>query len=283
MPKIPLDQDFIRSLAIPPRPEIVSVLFQEMSRDEPDLQRITRQISADVGLASAMLKVANSAAFGRETKARSVSQAISLLGTRNVSSIATGLAIRQSIGGGGQAGMERFWDTAEKVAMICSYLARALRGIPVEEAFTVGLFHDCGIPVLMGRFPKYRETLARANCAVDRSFFAVEEEDIGTHHGAVGYFLARSWNLHDDLSMAILRHHDDDVFGDPGVNDMVLNYVGMIHLAQHIHHLRMRSTDDVEWAKFEEAVLGHFALTEEDFFNIVDGAQETLEIELAAA
>lgn len=271
-----LSQDLVRNLAIPPRPEIVNVLFEEMSRDEPDLARVGQKIAADVGLAAAMLKVANSPLFGGSGRARSVYQAIDLLGMRNVSSIATGLVIRHSLGGGKNAALERFWDTAEKVAMICAYLAKALRGIPVDEAYTLGLFHDCGIPLLMARFPSYRETLARANRAADRSFFSVEDEGIGTNHGAVGYFLARSWSLHDDLCNAIRWHHDPDVFRDPEVSETVRNYVGLIHLAQHVQHRQMRSTTDVEWSKFVDAVLAHFALGEEDFINLVDGAQESL-------
>ncbi|MDK9723412.1 MAG: HDOD domain-containing protein [Sterolibacteriaceae bacterium MAG5] len=271
-----LSQDLVRNLAIPPRPEIVNVLFEEMSRDEPDLARVGQKIAADVGLAAAMLKVANSALFGGSGRARSVYQAIDLLGMRNVSSIATGLVIRHSLGGGKNAALERFWDTAEKVAMICAYLAKALRGIPVDEAYTLGLFHDCGIPLLMERFPNYRETLARANRAPDRSFFSVEDEEIGTNHGAVGYFLARSWSLHDDLCNAIRWHHEPDVFRDSEVSETVRNYVGLIHLAQHVQHRQMRSTTDVEWSKFVDVVLGHFALGEEDFINLVDGAQESL-------
>lgn len=272
-----LTQELVRTLAIPPRPEIVTVLFEEMSRDEPNLGRVSDKIAADVGLAAAMLKVVNSPAFGRAVKARSVSQAVSLLGLRNVSSIATGLVIRHSLHAGGKdATLERFWDTAEKVALISSFLAKSLRGIPVEEAYTLGLFHDCGIALLMNRFPNYRETLARANQAADTSFFAIEEAAIGTNHGAVGYFLARSWYLHDDLCKAILWHHDLDIFRDPAANDTVRNYIGIIHLAQHVQHRQMRSTTDVEWTKFEADILDHFALSEEDFINLLDGAQESL-------
>lgn len=276
MNRVDLDQELVRTLTIPPRPEIVTVLMEEMSRDAPNLDRISGKIAADVGLAGAMLKVVNSPAFRRPQPARSVSQAVSLLGLRNVSSIATGLVIRHTLGGGPQQGFERFWDTAEKVGLICSFLARALRGMAPDEAFTVGLFHDCGIPLLMRRFPVYRDVLAQANQSAERGFFEVEEEAIGTHHGAVGYFLARSWLLPDDLCKAVLWHHDAEVFVDPAVDDSVRNYVGIIHIAQHIQHLQMRSTTDVEWIRFSDAVLTHFALTEEDFINLVDEAQEML-------
>lgn len=277
MNELMLSQDLVRNLAIPPRPEIMNVLFEEMSRDEPDLGRIGAKIAADVGLAAAMLKVANSAMFGGRGRARSVPQAVSFLGLRNVSGIATGLVIRHTLGSGGKNPMlERFWDTAEKVALICAFLARELHGIPVDEAYTLGLFHDCGIALLMERFPGYRETLAHANNAPDRCFFSVEDAEVGTNHGAVGYFLARSWSLHDDLCNAIRWHHDTDLFDDPDANDAVRSYVGLIHLAQHLQHLQMRTTVDHEWIKFERAVLDHFALTEEDFLNLIDRVQEQI-------
>ncbi len=275
----PIEQAFVKNLAIPPRPQVVSQLFEEMSRDEPDLRRVAKFISADVGIAGAMLKTVNSAAFGLTRKATSIAQAVDLLGMRNVSGIATGLAIRHSISGAANAVLDRFWDSAEKTAIISAHLARALREVPADEAYTLGLFHDCGIPLLMRQFPGYKETLARANRSVERSFTQTEEDDVGTHHAAVGYFLARSWQLSEPLSTAILRHHDIEAFADPSVPGTVRSFIGIIHLAEHIQHLMMRSTVDVEWVKFEPIVLRHFSLGEEDFINLVDGAQESLQAE----
>ena len=271
-----LDPALVSKLTIPPRPEVVAVLFEETRREHPDLGRVSKRIAADVGLAAAMLKTVNSPAFGLVRKAKTVAHAVDLLGLRNVAGIATGLVLRHALGGDAQPALGRFWDTAEKVALICAHLARSLRGIAVDEAYTLGLFHDCGIPLLMRLYPRYKDTLARANRTGDRSFVAVEEEDTGTHHGAVGYFLARSWALPDALCRAILWHHDLEVFADPRIDDAVRNFVGIVHIAEHVQHLSMREAVDVEWLKFERPVLQHFALTEEDFINLVDNAQESL-------
>lgn len=262
-------------LRIPPRPEVVSVIQEEMRQEAPSLARIGRAIGADVGLAGALLRAVNSPAFGLARKVSSIPQAISLLGLRNAATLATALVLRGSLGQP-PASMERFWDTAEKAALLCAHLARRLKGIPPDEAYSIGLFHDCGIPILMKHFPNYKATLARANHAGDRLFGQVEDEEIGTNHSAVGYFLARSWDLSDTLCQAILWHHDLEVFSDPAVPDAVRNHIGIIHLAEHIQHLAMRSAVDLEWTKFEMAVRDHFALTEEDFINLVDDALEAM-------
>lgn len=263
-------------LTIPPRPQAMMVLMEEMPREEPDFKRVTQAIQADPGLAGAMLKVVNSPAFGLSRKATSIAQAVGFLGLRNINTISSGLALRHAMADPGNVAMERFWDTAEKVALICAELARRLRGIAPDEAYTLGLFHDCGIPLLMRRYPTYRETLARANRGEGVSFNKLEEADVGTHHGAVGYFVARSWHLTDALCKAILWHHDPEVFDAPDIPDAVRSFVGLVHFAEHIHHARMRSVEDVEWDRFGERILAHFGLSEEDYLNLVDGMQETL-------
>jgi len=270
-----LDPTLQRKLHIPPRPEVVCVLQEEMRKEVADLDRIGRHISADVGLAGEMLKAVNSPALGLSRKVVSIPQAITILGLKKVASLAMGLTLRGTMNGR-QPSMERFWDTAEKTAVLCGHLARQLRGIAPDEAYTVGLFHDCGIPILMIYRDDYKNTLARANHAGDRKFAAVEEEEVGTHHGAVGYFLARSWALPEMLCQAILWHHDPAVFEDPGMTDAVRNYVGIIHLSEHILHLVMRNAPDLEWNKFESVVLDHFGLTEEDFINLLDDARDML-------
>ena len=45
--EVDFDPKLVSRLAIPPRPDIVVVLGEEMRREEPDLGRIARQIAAD--------------------------------------------------------------------------------------------------------------------------------------------------------------------------------------------------------------------------------------------
>lgn len=269
-------ESVMKDLAIPPRPAVVLMLQQELAREEPDLAKIKRTIGGDVGLAASILKAVNSAAFGLPRKIGSVPQAIDIIGLRNVSNIAVAMALRQQMAKGG-ASLERFWDTSEKVAQLCACLAKQLRGIGPDEAYTYGLFHNCGIAVLMHRFPNYREALIEANHTGDQRFTSIEERVVGTNHAVVGYFLARSWSLSPDLCRAILLHHELDVFTGEAKDDAAcLSFVGIGHLGEHIHHRMTRTSEDLEWAKFSPAVHAHFGLDNEDFLNLVDNAEEEL-------
>jgi HD-like signal output (HDOD) protein len=264
-------------LAIPPRPDAVTILFFEMGQDEPDLDRVTRVIAKDPGIAAGLLRAANSPFFGLSRAVSSVPKAISVLGLKHVSNIATGLALRFAMAQGEKARrFDRFWDTAEKSALIGHYLAERLGGFAAAAAYTFGLFHACGFPILMQRLPSYEETLKRANEATGVTFTKVEEVEVGTSHNVVGYFLGRSWSLSADMCQAILRHHEVMVFEDTAVPGNVLNLIGVGHLAEHVQQMTMRSSEDAEWCKFQTAVMRHFALTEEDAVNLIDGAQAML-------
>lgn len=267
-------ESVLRDLTIPPRPEVVAVLVQEMGQDQPNLERVTKVIVADPGLSAGMLRAANSPLFGLTRKLSSVAQAIRVLGFKHVANIATGLAIRHALKGGNRGqSFEQFWNGAEQTGMLCHYLARSLRGISPDEAFTYGLFHDSGIPLLIQRFPGYQAALEEGLATGDTG---AEESATGTSHAILGYFLTRSWMLPDHLCQAILLHHDLPSFTDPATSDTMRNLIALGHLAEHIQQRWLGNHRHPEWLRYEEAVTNHFGLTEEDMKNLIDEAQQAL-------
>lgn len=269
----------LHELKFPPRPEVVLVLAEESAKEQPNLARIGKLVKADVALAGAMLKAINSPIWRRSRKITSITQAIDLLGLNNVKSIATGLVLRTSVGAPNGQNMERFWDSAEKVALIGALIARGQSGITPDEAYTYGLFHDCGIPMLLHRFPGYRSALVKANQTEETTFTETEEQGVGTHHAVVGYFLARSWGLSEPVANAILQHHDVDILGSAEVAESTLDFIALGHLAQHIVHLMSRDSRDIEWERFGPATMKRFGLSEDDFLDLQEEAQA---VQLAA-
>lgn len=113
----------------------------------------------------------------------------------------SGIALRNAIGGGPRLG--RFWDSSTRVAQLCARLTKEFRGVSRPTACSFGLFHDCGIAVLMGRFPDYRETLQLANSTYDRRSADIEDERHDTNH-AIARLLALppSWGLPEEICNA---------------------------------------------------------------------------------
>lgn len=267
----------IGSVGIPPRPTILVELDSEVKKEDPDFRRIERLVVSDVGLSAALLKTVNSPFFGLRSKAATIGQAISVLGLSALTRTITGLMLRKVFSSAGQISMERFWDASAKVAMTTAHIAKMLPGMNRDEAYTFGLFQDCGIPVLIQRFPDYKQTLGLANQSLDRKFTDIEEAQHQTNHATVGYLLTKSWNLSPALSNAIRFHHEYDLISDMQLPAESLNLVGLALLAEHAIQLHTGLANSVEWRKGGDVVLRHFGLSGGDFDEIVEEIGNFLE------
>jgi HD-like signal output (HDOD) protein len=259
----------LKGLTIPPRPHLLTAIAGELDKADPDFDLLAKRIATDVGIAAAMLKIINSPFFGLQTKIGSISIAIQMLGMQNVKSIVTGLLLKQTIGQGAPS-LERFWDSAEKVARISAYIASTLPRGPRDEAYTLGLFHECGIPLLMQRFPNYKDVLKAASNDT-RPMVLVEDELLGTNHAVVGFMVAKNWGLPEHLSTAILRHHDTDLFSFTDKAPAgVCTLVAINFLAEFINDKMLRMRDNLEWNTVSDAVLEHLGIDSGDFEELKD-------------
>ncbi|MDD5329828.1 MAG: HDOD domain-containing protein [Sulfuricella sp.] len=258
----------INSIKIPPRPTVIGELLRERSRPNPDMRKIAQLIAKDIALSAAMLKTVNSPYFGLRSKIDSPQQAVMVLGLGNVANVITALSLKSAIGK--QVRLERFWDSAERVAEICAFIAGRMPDISRDMAYMFGLFHDCGIPLLMQKFPDYLDALKLANAESVRSFTDIEDERYATNHATLGYLLARSWALADDICEAILSHHDLSVLTSPdALPGATRGLIAVVRVAEHIADAdRMR--DDPSWGRTGHLAMEHLGLSEEEVGDIYD-------------
>jgi HD-like signal output (HDOD) protein len=255
-------EKLLNGVDIPPCPAILVDIDRELAKDAPDQREIARLISKDVSLSGHVMQVANSPAFSTGHKIGSIIQALNVLGSRQLFNLVVSQLLKISLSGKPEVPMDRFWETSALTARLSAELARRLRGIRPDVAYTFGLFHDCGIPLLMKRFPQVREVLAAANACEDRKFTEVEDEHLGTNHAVVGYFLARRWRLPADVTEAILHHHDYALLGKADVlSPTACQVIGVTVLAEHI--IRLHAGDDSfhEWGKAAPYVCEVFGLS----------------------
>jgi len=260
-----LIQKTLQGISIPPRPQVLVRLDSELARDDPDPGVVVRLISSDVVLSAAMLKTVNSPFFGLSRRIGSVAQAVNMLGLKTTARIVSGLVLRMSMGGK-QWSLERFWDTAEKVACIASHVASTLPRGPRDEAYCFGLFRDIGIPMLLQKFPDYRQTLALAENTVDRPMTALEEERHATDHATLGYLVARSWLLPEAICEGIRYHHDPTVLDTRDLlNPMALTLIAINALAEHLHDEYVRMRANATWQQMADGVLAYLGLSEDEY------------------
>ncbi|MBK8121648.1 MAG: HDOD domain-containing protein [Sulfuritalea sp.] len=261
----------LRDIGIPPRPAILERISSEMLREEPDYKRLATIIGADVALSAGLIKTANSPFFGYRIRARTINEALMLLGLDVASRALAGIILRRVFPN--SLHLERFWDASARIARVSGWLARRVgnQKLRPDDAYTFGLFRDCGIPVLMMRFPEYKGILARANSEEELGFTAIEEAQLPTNHAIVGCMLAHSWWLPEEIYLAIRYHHDPKVIATPSITPPLTSRY-RIAISQFAEHLVQRHTGlshTHEWPKLGEACLKLLDIAEDDIEDIL--------------
>ena len=200
------------SISIPPRPEVLVELTREVEGPHPDTDRIAACLKRDVAMYGSVLRIVNSAAFNAGNVS-SIERAILLLGLRRVLRIAQVSALQTQLGR--RMPIDRFWDSATEVAYVMASLAQQYTGVCKEDAYTVGLLHDFGIPLMMQAFPDFKGLLAEANQNPLLCLAAESNERYGFNHYDVGRELGKLWGIPETLNQAIyLQPQLEAVFGD---------------------------------------------------------------------
>ena len=279
-----LDKEMERvaqSIGIPACPAILLELSEETKKEEPDFVKVEKLVSRDVGLSATLLKTINSPFYGLRNKISSVSQAVGLLGLSSLSSTISGLVLRNVFSCKDQVSMERFWDSSAKFAMATMFLAKKISGLNKDDAYTYGLFQNCGIPILIQKYPDYKETLAKANNQSVGKFTDIEDDAHGTDHATVGYLMTKSWNLPEVATDAVRFHHEYSVLSEEQtkVSTASLNLIALGLLADRAVHLCSGADKNfsLEWAKGGALALTQLNMSETDFADMCEDMADIIE------
>ena len=258
----------LASIVIPPCPRIVLAMVQEAQSDDPDLLKLDKLISGDMGLAAAVIKSANSSFYGLNHKVQAVKSALQVLGIRSVTNIVTLLTLRNALGASGQPSdpfWDQFWDRTNYHAIACARLAKQLRFISTDGAYTFGLFNDCGIPILMQRFPDYKETLELAD-TTDRPLVDLEFERHKVTHTSIGSILASSWHLPELVCNAIRDHHRFDLIEGENITGQgdVAALTAISLMADYLVNDFLGTRQDSAWQQHGSRALDYLGFGEDE-------------------
>ena len=263
-------RQLLKGITIPPQPQIMVDLQMEMATPKVCFDSIAAIISKDVGISGCVLKVVNSPFFGLPSQVISIQQALKLLGINNVVNIVNSLSIRGSLSDSSMLELTRFWDNAVDVAMASAAIARLTGISSADEAYTLGLFHNCGIPLLMMKHREYLTVLQRAYAQQQQLITDVENSLIDTNHAIVGYYVAKAWKLPTYLAEAIADHHKTEaVFAEKFPCDKSKkNLLAILKLADTIcrtYKSLGKAEQDYEFDHSKNNLLLYLGLSEYDF------------------
>jgi HD-like signal output (HDOD) protein len=262
-------QAILRGTHIPPQPQIMVDLQMEQLMPGTDINRIGQLISQDVGLSGKILKTVNSPLFGLANKITSITQAVNILGVKSVVNLVNALSIRGELSNDDIIALGSFWDNAMEIAMACAAIAKQIGYSSPDEAYSLGLFHNCGVPLLMMRFDNYKNIIEESYARQDVSITDSENQLLQTNHAVVGYYVAKSWNLPDYISMAIHEHHNvDKILPDESQDSQKRTLLAILKMAENIcgnYRNLGNQQRDYEWERIAEHVLVYVGLSQYDY------------------
>jgi len=262
--------DVLKGVSIPPRPQ----LLLDIQAVLPDIRKVAQLIQTDQGVSAGVLKAINSPLYGLPRRITSIQHAVMMLGLDNVINIVSSLLLRATIGSNlNPATLEKYWSTTTDTAVAASSLAKQLRVASVDKAYMLGLFHNCGMPMLMKKFPDYMDSLIDSYNAQGKNITDHEDKHYETNHAVAGYFVCRYWLLPTDICKVIRDHHSLRclTFNGKTTDHEYTTLLAVLKMAEHIaglHNWLGNNDEDYEWEAIKDNLLNYIGLSEADFDNV---------------
>lgn len=192
-------------------------------------REISDLIQREPGLAVRVLKVANSAYYGRSRNIGTLDQALVILGLDAVRGITAAACLDRSIARRSQFGAidpKSLVNHCIASAFAAEQLSRASgRALPAE-AFMAALLHDFGVPIqerLDGDGVLALIEALRSTPDADAS--ELERTLVQVTHGRCAQVIFDSWQLPSSIGLAA-RHHDDPAAAPGPVRELTM----LVHL-----------------------------------------------------
>jgi len=198
---------------LPSMPATLARILQITNSPDASAERVASIVMLDQSLTTKVLRLANSAYFGRRKPTETITEAITILGFSAVRNLAASASVvdalfpRQMFPG---FGWQEMWIHSVTCAVGAEVICDCSRNVSVrssETAFVAGLLHDVGKLILArtlpARFRQIVEDCQKLNCQM----VDAEKTLLSTDHAEVGGQLAKQWEFPEKLGASIAYHH----------------------------------------------------------------------------
>jgi HD-like signal output (HDOD) protein len=251
---------------LPPMPQVVMKTQELIADSNSDAKKIAELIETDQGIATKVLKVANSSYYAMSGKISSISHASVVLGQKTLGEIVT-LAGAEGILDGKLPGYgydsKDLWKHSLAVALGSKIISNSKNPDLVKEAHMAGLIHDVGRIILDSYIVEKKEEIESYMEKEEKTFLDAESQYFGFNHAEIASEVCKKWNFPDSINFAIKYHHQ------PGNSDgNELSYI--LHMADYIAILSGigYDTDDILY-ELEEGTMDYLNFSNEDVSDIV--------------
>ena len=207
-------KDFLKKLKhkniiLPEIPSVAFELQEVIGNPMSSAERIARVVGRSPSLTAVLLRIVNSSFYSLPAKISTVSHAVSLIGTQEISVLALGICV-----------LSIFKNIPEKTintysflrhSLFCGLLSRVFAAhknvSQTEQLFVAGLLHDLGRLILYTYFPDDSLNVLACSRHHDKLLYEAEKDYLGCDHALLGMKLMKQWRLPPILENCVQYHH----------------------------------------------------------------------------
>lgn len=205
----------LRSLdQLPPFSPILNRLLASLADEEVSFAEIAALIERDTVLSANVLRLVNSAMYGRRGTVSSVRAAVSILGLAKLRNTVLGLSVSRiwnRLKTPKSWDMARFNQHSAAVAVLSDLLVQKLEADYPEGAFAAGLLHDLGRLMIATTLPEEFELIEAEYSAGAQRIEEIEFRIIEVTHSELSAAALSKWNLPAPIRNAVLYHHHPEL------------------------------------------------------------------------
>ncbi len=191
---------------LPPMPMVAAKVNQLVESGKANADEIAKAISSDPAVSARILKISNSAFYGRQRKIQTLTDAVVMLGHNTLKGLVVAASLKEIYKPSGLI-ENMLWEHSFGAGVAARIIAGHTRQAGSDEAFMAGLFHDIG-KIIMNFREKEKLRLVMERCYNEMLLFEEVEQAVFPYtHAELGAYVLEKWNLPVPLITAVMHHH----------------------------------------------------------------------------
>ncbi len=235
----------------PSLPTVVVKVLEITSNNDSNLYDLLDVIKIDQAFSVSILKIANSAFYGRVRGVGSLKEAISVLGQKEIRNIVISKAMFNRFKDSKNSGVvdiNKLWEHSFYCGLFAKIIAEEL-GKDGSDFFIAGLIHDIGKLIIYFELPDVFEKISNAANNRLSDTFDSELKILGTTHDKIGAILLKKWLFPEQLVEAVMFHHNPFKTDNDNLFPILVNVADAL-----AHFIEQNENEDLEEERLKKLI-----------------------------